>query len=261
MVSGQKRKIMIDIGFQTIGIISVGLLLLSIVLILFKRTKNYAVLVSSLAVLALSYYIINLWIELHRPPLRTLGETRLWYGFFLSFLGVVLWFRWKYIWLFIYSNITASVFLIIDLANPAALDQTLMPALQSVWFVPHVVVYIIGYALLGMSALIAAIRLLMPLWHREIKFNMGKYSMGLLLELGPKRNMGFYHMAYLSIIHTYSNQKPEKRKISFMDSYFFVPVFNDYLAWDTIFACFAKQCPYLLIDSVFLIFNTKYYDE
>lgn len=163
---------MIDIGFQTIGIISVGLLLLSIVLILFKRTKNYAVLVSSLAVLALSYYIINLWIELHRPPLRTLGETRLWYGFFLSFLGVVLWFRWKYIWLFIYSNITASVFLIIDLANPAALDQTLMPALQSVWFVPHVVVYIIGYALLGMSALIAAIRLLMPLWHREIKFSM-----------------------------------------------------------------------------------------
>ena len=163
---------MIDIGFQTIVIISVGLLLLSIDIILVKRRKNYAVLVSSLAVLALSYYIINLWIELHRPPLRTLGETRLWYGFFLSFLGVVLWFRWKYIWLFIYSNITASVFLIIDLANPAAVDQTLMPALQSVWFVPHVVVYIIGYALLGMSALIAAIRLLMPLWHREIKFSM-----------------------------------------------------------------------------------------
>jgi ABC-type transport system involved in cytochrome c biogenesis permease subunit len=30
-----------------------------------------------------------------------------------------------------------------------------MPALQSTWFVPHVIVYILGYALLAASALVA----------------------------------------------------------------------------------------------------------
>ncbi|HPE99636.1 MAG TPA: cytochrome c biogenesis protein CcsA [Bacteroidales bacterium] len=160
------------ISFQYIGIVSVGLLLLSIILMLFKRYRNTAVAVASVAVVMLTFFIVSLWIELERPPLRTLGETRLWYGFFLSLLGVLLWFRWKYVWLFVYANISAAVFIIIDLLNPAALDQTLMPALQSVWFVPHVVVYIIGYALLGMSALIAAIRLVMPLFGKQFKNSM-----------------------------------------------------------------------------------------
>ncbi|HCB63558.1 MAG: cytochrome C assembly protein [Bacteroidetes bacterium GWF2_43_63] len=163
---------MTEISFQFIGITSIVLLVLAIILMVFRRTRKVAVLISSLAVLVLTFYIVNLWIELHRPPLRTLGETRLWYGFFLSLLGVLLWFRWKYVWLFIYANVTATVFITIDLLNPAALDQTLMPALQSVWFVPHVVVYIIGYALLGVSALAAAIRLILPLFGKEIKLSM-----------------------------------------------------------------------------------------
>jgi len=163
---------MTEISFHYIGISSIALLAIAIILILFRQTRKAAVLISSLAVLALTFYIVNLWIELERPPLRTLGETRLWYGFFLSLLGVLLWFRWKYIWLFIYANFTASVFIIIDLLNPSALDQTLMPALQSVWFVPHVVVYIIGYALLGVSALIAAIRIAFPAIGKEMKLKM-----------------------------------------------------------------------------------------
>ncbi|APD06920.1 hypothetical protein UJ101_01401 [Flavobacteriaceae bacterium UJ101] len=30
-------------------------------------------------------FILNLWQTLERPPLRTLGETRLWYSFFYTF--------------------------------------------------------------------------------------------------------------------------------------------------------------------------------
>jgi len=83
---------MTEISFQFIGITSVGLLVLAIILMLLRRTRNAAIIVSSLAVLTLTFYIVNLWIGLQRPPLRTLGETRLWYGFFLSLLGVLLWF-------------------------------------------------------------------------------------------------------------------------------------------------------------------------
>lgn len=32
-------------------------------------------------------FIIGLWYSLERPPLRTMGETRLWYSFFYPWLG------------------------------------------------------------------------------------------------------------------------------------------------------------------------------
>ncbi|PLX00836.1 MAG: hypothetical protein C0593_00035 [Marinilabiliales bacterium] len=47
----------------------------------------------------------------------------------------------------------ANLFVLINLLNPDLFDKTLMPALQSPWFIPHVVVYIIGYAFLAFSAL------------------------------------------------------------------------------------------------------------
>ncbi|MBI9034642.1 MAG: cytochrome c biogenesis protein CcsA, partial [Bacteroidales bacterium] len=38
--------------------------------------------------------------------------------------------------------------------SPDTFDKTLMPALQSPWFIPHVIVYMVGYAFLAMSSLI-----------------------------------------------------------------------------------------------------------
>ena len=35
-------------------------------------------------------FIIGLWIYLQRPPLRTMGETRLWYSLFMGISGRVL---------------------------------------------------------------------------------------------------------------------------------------------------------------------------
>ena len=34
-------------------------------------------------------YIVAMWVSLERPPLRTMGETRLWYSLFLPFAGLV----------------------------------------------------------------------------------------------------------------------------------------------------------------------------
>jgi ABC-type transport system involved in cytochrome c biogenesis permease subunit len=99
-------------------------------------------------------YIANLWVFLDRAPLRTLGETRLWYTFFLSVLGVVFYIRWKYKWLIGYSFFMAILFMVINYFSPENFSKTLMPALQSYWFVPHVIVYILAYAVLAVSAII-----------------------------------------------------------------------------------------------------------
>lgn len=39
-------------------------------------------------------YILIMWITLERPPLRTMGETRLWYSFFLPLAGIIVYSRW-----------------------------------------------------------------------------------------------------------------------------------------------------------------------
>lgn len=49
----------------------------------------------------------------------------------------------------------ALVFVCINLFRPEIHDKALMPALQSPWFAPHVIVYMLSYALLGASFLMA----------------------------------------------------------------------------------------------------------
>lgn len=34
-------------------------------------------------------FIVGMWISLERPPMRTMGETRLWYSFFLPLAGII----------------------------------------------------------------------------------------------------------------------------------------------------------------------------
>lgn len=100
-------------------------------------------------------FIALLWVHLERPPLRTLGETRLLYVFFLPVIGIVFYLRWGYKWFLSYAFMMTMVFVMINLNHPETYDKNLMPALQSPWFVPHVVVYILGYAMLGVSTLVA----------------------------------------------------------------------------------------------------------
>lgn len=102
-----------------------------------------------------SAFIIGMWISLERPPLRTMGETRLWYSFFLPVAGVITYVRWRYKWILSFSTLLAFVFICVNLFKPEIHNKTLMPALQSPWFAPHVIVYMFSYAMLGAAALIA----------------------------------------------------------------------------------------------------------
>lgn len=100
-------------------------------------------------------FIILFWTDLQRPPLRTMGETRLWYSLFLMLSGLLTYCRWRYRWLLSLSTVLTLVFTLTNILKPEIHDQSLMPALQSVWFVPHVTVYIFAYSVMGCAFLLA----------------------------------------------------------------------------------------------------------
>ena len=56
-------------------------------------------------------YIVVMWVVLERPPMRTMGETRLWYSFFLSLAGLAVFVRWKYRWVLSFSTLMSVVFI------------------------------------------------------------------------------------------------------------------------------------------------------
>ena len=122
-----------------------------------RRTLTFTT--TSLGLAVFFAYILIMWITLERPPLRTMGETRLWYSFFLPLAGIIVYSRWQYKWILSFSTILASVFICINVFKPEIHSKTLMPALQSPWFAPHVIVYMMAYALLG-AAVVMAIYLL-----------------------------------------------------------------------------------------------------
>ncbi len=100
-------------------------------------------------------FIVWLWISLERPPLRTMGETRLWYSFFLPVAGLITYQRWGYKWILSFSTVLSAVFIIVNIAKPDIHNKVLMPALQSPWFAPHVIIYMFSYAILGAVTLVA----------------------------------------------------------------------------------------------------------
>lgn len=125
-----------------------------------QATRSRAALWATLAgTLIFAVFIVGLWITLSRPPLRTMGETRLWYSFFLSISGLITYWRWRYRWVLPFTTLLALVFCMINILKPEIHDQSLMPALQSPWFIPHVTVYMFSYSVLGCSFILSCIGL------------------------------------------------------------------------------------------------------
>lgn len=122
-------------------------------------------------ILLFGFYLTELWLSLGRAPMRTLGETRLWYSFFLGLIGYVTYLRWNYKWFLVYSVMMSVLFIMINLIHPENFSKTLMPALQSPWFVPHVIVYIFAYALLGAASIVSVYGLWLE-YFREFRRNL-----------------------------------------------------------------------------------------
>ncbi len=140
-------------------------ILLWVIASLLVYKTNYRLISNILFLMGIStflLFIILFWNHINRPPFRTMGETRLWYSFFITTIGFITYRIWKYKWLLSYTTLVGSVFIIINLLKPEIHSTNLMPALQSSWFIPHVTSYILSYSMFGAST-IAAIILLFKL--------------------------------------------------------------------------------------------------
>ena len=140
--------------FPWVTVATVALAVVASVVALCNRRVG-ALVTSSLAVVVLSAFVAVLWLSLERPPMRTMGETRLWYSLFILVAGVATYARWRFKWVLSFSTMMATVFMVINCLRPELHDKGLMPALQSAWFMPHVAVYMFSYALLGVATLLS----------------------------------------------------------------------------------------------------------
>ncbi len=147
------------INFTSFGVISIIFWITGILIIYIFQSRKFSDISGSMFITAgtlmLLIFLIILWVQLKRPPLRTLGETRLWYAVFLPAVGIITYLRWRYKWFIILSILLAILFLTVNFLKPETYSQALMPALQSPWFIPHVIVYVFSYSLLAGSSIVA----------------------------------------------------------------------------------------------------------
>jgi ABC-type transport system involved in cytochrome c biogenesis permease subunit len=110
--------------------------------------------------LLLNAVIIGImWVNAGRPPFKTLYETLLLYPFCIAFVGLLLFALHRVAVIIPIAAAGAVACLIGALMRPDLDIVLLPPALQSPWFVPHVVTYFVAYAALSISALLASIAL------------------------------------------------------------------------------------------------------
>lgn len=103
--------------------------------------------------------IVTAWIDGGRPPFKTLFETMVFYPLCVAAVTLLL-VRLHGLYLLVpASSAVCLAGLVYALARPDLERVNLPPALQSAWFVPHVVTYFISYAALFASAALAVIEL------------------------------------------------------------------------------------------------------
>jgi cytochrome c-type biogenesis protein CcsB len=130
--------------------------------------------------------IVQRWIEADRAPFKSLFESLV----FFAFTTGVVYLVWERLYR---TRVFGAMAMLLSLGIIGyALSKwdaeivKLPPALQSAWFVPHVVVYFVGYAAVGLAAGLAAIQLLaprVPLVQRIVSMKAGTILSGEALDL------------------------------------------------------------------------------
>jgi ABC-type transport system involved in cytochrome c biogenesis permease subunit len=138
--------------------VAIGFSLVASMLALFDK-RRVALFFGVCVPLLIFILIGGQWILTLKPPMSTVSDTRLWYSFFASLAALFTYLRWKYRWVISFSTVLVSVFLILAMRSGNLSDATLVPALQSPWFMPHVTVYMFSYSLMGCAFLIGMVAL------------------------------------------------------------------------------------------------------
>ena len=80
-----------------------------------KKLTRLSNILMLLGIAIFAIFILGFWIHIERPPMRTMGETRLWYSMFLSIVGFVAYKRWNYPWVLSFTAGVAAGVVIVTL--------------------------------------------------------------------------------------------------------------------------------------------------
>jgi|TARA_B100002003_G_C14125071_1_gene541130 ABC-type transport system involved in cytochrome c biogenesis permease subunit len=126
-----------------------------------------AILAMMLAFCANTAVIADRWIEAGRAPLKTLYETLLFYPWCVTAVFFVLLGLYRVSVFGLFASAINLAGLAYACLKPDIEIINLPPALQSAWFVPHVVTYFISYAALFACFSLAILYLVFPKWRQE----------------------------------------------------------------------------------------------
>jgi len=108
------------------------------------------------------WLIIERWLEAGRPPFKTFYESLIFAAFCIVLVYLALELARKVKIVGFGSILLAVVSLLIAVVKVDVEIISLPPALQSGWFVPHVVIYFIGYGALAVSFATGILYLFLP---------------------------------------------------------------------------------------------------
>lgn len=96
-------------------------------------------------------YMVDRWMEAGRAPIKSIFEASLLLTFTTALLSIVVEIMHKVRFIGIFSSLACLVTIGLAFHWYDTLIQNLPAALQSYWFIPHVVVYFFGYAAAAIS--------------------------------------------------------------------------------------------------------------
>ncbi|OGL45238.1 MAG: c-type cytochrome biogenesis protein CcsB [Candidatus Schekmanbacteria bacterium RBG_13_48_7] len=106
--------------------------------------------------------IVSRWHTAGRPPFKTLYESLIFLAWCIVFVYLIIEILHKVRLLGIFATIAPVLIFIYSLSKRDVEIVNLPAALQSGWFIPHVLVYFIGYAALFISFATAVLYLFFP---------------------------------------------------------------------------------------------------
>lgn len=121
-----------------------------------ERLKKTSVAIAALGFFVLTAQILYTWAELDRPPFQSLGETMIVLAWCITLVYLIFELVEKIEFTGLFAMICAILSLGFNYVYTDYSTRNLPPALQSAWFVPHVLVYFLAYGTLILAVLSSA---------------------------------------------------------------------------------------------------------
>jgi cytochrome c-type biogenesis protein CcsB len=139
-----------------------ALLYLSLLIVRKGGLARVATLVYAGGLLFNIIFIVDRWMDSGRPPFKTLFESLVFLACCVAIFYIVIELLHRVRVLGIFASIGSFAAMIYALIRIDMEIVNLLPALQSGWFIPHVMVYFIAYAALFISFVAAVLYMFNP---------------------------------------------------------------------------------------------------